>query len=129
MDAVAERSRWSEAGFAMAGLIAAASLLVASFCGIRWALAEVPNTTEMHIVTIRQELSQRTAAQLVRDYEGMEELALDLGLPFKYKESQRRKAAWGRNASIAAGIGGVALLIAVASARSSRRAAAMRKMT
>jgi hypothetical protein len=107
--------------FAIAGVAATASLLVASYCGIRWALTEVPATTEQHIATVREELSRRTAAELVREYEDMENRSIDLGGPFPYKRDAMEKASWGRNASIAATLGSVALVVAIGCALSGRR--------
>ncbi len=107
--------------FGIAGLAATASLLVASYCGIRWALTEVPATTEDHIAEVRKELSERTAAELVREYEDMEQRSIDLGGPFPYKRDAMEKASWGRNASIAATVGSLALLVAIGCALSGRR--------
>jgi hypothetical protein len=116
-----ERSRFSRAGFGIAGLVAAASLLIAGFCGIRWSLADLPASTEEHISRVRQALSEQTAAELIREYEDMEARGLDLGLPFRYKELEMRKAKWGKDASIAASVGVVALLVAIGFASSGRR--------
>ncbi len=115
------RSRLLQAGFGVAGLTAAACLLIAGFCGIRWALTAVPATTEEHIAEVRQHLSERSAAELVREYEDMEKRGIDLGVPFKYKEIAMRKSKWGKDASIAATIGGVALLTAIGLAMAGRR--------
>lgn len=106
----AEGSRLVKVGFGFAGLLATASLLVAAFCGIRWALIEVPSTTEQHVSEARQYLSERTAAELVREFEDMEARNIDLGLPFRYKEIANRRANWGKAAAIS---GGVALLALV----------------
>ncbi len=118
---VAERSLLFQVGYGLAGLVAAASLLIAGFCGIRWAFSEVPATTEQHIANFREELSKRTAAELVREYEDMEKRGIDLGIPFKYKELAMRKAKWGQDASIAASVGVLALLVAIALAMQGRR--------
>lgn len=107
--------------FAAIGLIAAASLLASGFCGIRWALTKVPATTDEHVLIIRDELSKRTAAELIREYEDMERRGLDLGLPFKYKEIAMTKASWGQNAIISGSVGLVSLLVAVGMGRSKRR--------
>lgn len=118
---IAEASPLFQVGYGLAGLIAGASLLIAGFCGIRWALMEAPTTTDQHVATMRQELSERTAAELIREYERMEKQSIDLAIPFKYKELAIRKAEWGRNASIAASVGVVALLVAIALAMRRRR--------
>ena len=118
--APAEGSSLAKGVFAVAGLVAAASLLVAAFCGLRWALVEVPATTDDHVSVIRQELAERSAAELVREYEDMEKRGLDLGVPFKYKEIADLKSAWGRNAIIAGAIGVGSLLLAIFCATSGR---------
>ena len=106
--------------FGIAGIAATVSLLVASYCGIRWALVEVPSTTEDHIATVREELSKRTAAELIREYEDMDNRIIDLEAPFPYKRKAIEKAGWGRNASIAAALGSIALLVAVGCALGGR---------
>lgn len=107
-----EPSRLAQTGFVIAGLVATGALLVATFCGIRWALIEVPATSEDHIATIRERLSERSASELVREYEDMELRGLELGVPFQYKEIADEKAGWGRDASIAGAIGAAALALA-----------------
>lgn len=118
---VAEKSLILRAGFGLAGLVVAASMLIAGYCGIRWAFIKVPATTEEHVATIRKELTTRTAAELVREYEDMEDRGIDLGLPFQYKEIANRRSKWGKDASIAASVGLVALLAAIGLALSGRR--------
>jgi hypothetical protein len=120
-EAVGERNRISQVGFALAGLVATVSLLVAGFCGIRWALTEVSSTTEQHIASERADFGDLTAAELIRVYEDMEDQGLDLGAPYNYQQEALQKRKWGTNASIAASIGGFALLAAVGFALSGRR--------
>jgi len=119
--AAGEPSRLAQAGFVLAGLIATASLLIAGFCGIRWALTDVPRTTEDHVATMRDQLSQFTAAELIREYEDLEKASLELSLPYPYKESEIRRSRWGRNASISGAIGVAAILMAAFFAVSGRR--------
>lgn len=116
-----DRSRWARVGFLIFGLLAAASLLTAGYSAIRWSTSELPATTEEHISTIRLELQTRTAAQLVREYEDMEERGIDLGGPFHYKELSNRRARWARVASVAAGIGTLSLLLAAGIGVAGRR--------
>ncbi|MGI9472321.1 MAG: hypothetical protein ACR2NZ_12340 [Rubripirellula sp.] len=118
---VDEPSRLAQAGFGVAGLVATGALLVAAFCGIRWALIEVPATSDEHIATIRERLSERSASELVREYEDMEKRGLELGVPFRYKEIAVEKAEWGRDASIAGAIGAAALALAFVCAMATRR--------
>jgi hypothetical protein len=105
-----ESSLLRRAGFVCLGLVATASLLVAGFCGIRWGLVEVPSTTEQHIARYRAEYAKLTAAELIREYEDMEKYGLDLTVPYRYKQAELEKKEWGRNASIAAAVGGAAVL-------------------
>ena len=119
-----ETSSGRRAGFVVLGLIATASLIVAAFCGIRWSLIEVEATTETHIAMYRDEYKNLTAAELIREYEQMERDGLDLVRPYGYKRSEQMKRKWGQNASIAAGIGGVAMLGACLLAMSGRTPAA-----
>jgi hypothetical protein len=108
-------------GFAILGLIATASLVVAAFCGIRWSLIEVSSSTEAHIADYREAYRSLTAAQLIREYEQMEGDGFELAGPSPYKVAETNKRVWGRNASIAAAIGGLSLLGAFAIAGSGRR--------
>jgi hypothetical protein len=103
------------------GLIATACLLVAGFCGIRWSLIDVPLNTEQHIATYREQYKGLTAAELIREYEQMEKYGLDLASPYNYKKQERTKRRWGQNASIAAGLGGLAILGAAALAAFGRQ--------
>lgn len=109
------------AGFLVLGLIATGSLLIAGFCGIRWVLIDVPNSTEEHISTLREQYKELSAAQLVREYEQMDEYDLDLSAPFEYKRIEKTKASWGRNASIAGTIGICAIMGAIGLAMTTQR--------
>lgn len=105
-----DRSIARGTGFLVLGLIATASLLIAGFCGIRWVLIDVPTTTEGHIAEVREQYRDLTAAQLIREYEQMERYGIDLVTPYGYKKLQIEKDSWGRNASIAGAVGGLAFL-------------------
>ena len=95
------------AGFLVLGLIATASLLVAGFCGIRWVLIDVPNTTEEHIATYREEYRELSAAELIREYEQMDRYGIELVTPYKYKAiaDQERTAGAEMQASQPASVG------------------------
>jgi hypothetical protein len=105
-----ETSSWRQTGFLVLGLVATASLLIAGFCGIRWSLVDVPFTTEAHIAEVRKTYAEASAAQLIREYEEMEKVNLDLSGPYVYKKAEMTRKKWGQNASIAAAIGGLAIL-------------------
>ena len=109
------------AGFLVLGLIATASLLVAGFCGIRWVLIDVPNTTEEHLTTLRAQYRELSAAELVREYEQMDKYGIDLVMPYNYRKQQIKKDKWGRNASIAGAVGGLSILGAIGLAITVRR--------
>ena len=109
------------AGFLVLGLIATASLLIAGFCGIRWVLIDVPTTAEQHIEQIREQYRGLTAAELIREYEQMDRYSIDIVTPYNYKKLQIEKDGWGRNASIAGGVAGLAFLGAIALTITGRR--------
>ncbi len=112
-----DRSMAPGAGFLVLGLIATASLLVAGFCGIRWVLIDVPNTTQEHIASMREQYRELSAAELIREYEQMDRYGIELVTPYKYKQLQIKKDSWGRNASIAAAVAGLAVLGGVCTRR------------
>ena len=116
-----EANRFARTGFMIAGLVATACLLVSGFCGIRWALTDVPNSTERHVVSMRKDMSEFSAAELIRAYEEMDKTTLELTLPFRYKELEVRRAQWGRNAIVAASLGAAAVLTAIGLASLGRR--------
>ncbi len=107
--------------FLVLGFIGIASLLVAGFCGIRWVLIDVPNTTEEHIAGIAEQYGTLSPAELIREYEQMDRYSIELVTPYLYKQAQMKKDSWGRNASMAAAIGGLAFFGAFALAASGRR--------
>jgi hypothetical protein len=117
----AEISSGHSTGVVVLGLIATASILVAGFCGIRWSLVEVSSSTEEHVESFRQAYQSLTAAELIREYEQMEDGGFELSGPIDYKLAEITRNAWGRNASIAAAVGGLAALGAFVAAGSGRR--------
>lgn len=108
-----EVSTGRQIGFMVLGLVAIASLLAAGFCGIRWALIEVPTTTDEHVAELREAYHTLSAAELIREYESMEKYGLDLGSPYKYKQIENEKKAWGNKATATAIVGGLAVIGAV----------------
>ncbi|MGI9473383.1 MAG: hypothetical protein ACR2NZ_17705 [Rubripirellula sp.] len=97
-------------GFLALAGIALGSLLIAGYCGIRWGLIDVPATTDEHIAMIREQYASVPPAKLIREYEQMDRDGIDLGSPYTYKKIGLEKEGWGRNASIAGGVGFLALL-------------------
>jgi hypothetical protein len=111
----------ARAGFLVSGFVATACLLVASFCGLRWFLLPVPNSTERHIATTREDMKSFTAAELIRAYEEMEKIPIDLVLPYVYKEKEVYRDRWGKNAVYSASAGVMAVAIAAFLATSGRK--------
>lgn len=107
--------------FVTCSLLAVASLLIAGFCGIRWVLIKNVGSTAAHIESIRTEYAKVSAAQLVREFEDMDNLSLELTLPFSYKQIENKKRDWGQSASIAGAVGGIAFVAAVLTAGTRRR--------
>jgi hypothetical protein len=89
-------------GSVVLGLLAVASLVMAGFCGLRWALLDVPMTTEQHLREVRETYADLDAARLIREYEDMEKYSLAIAVPYTYKTEQNIKNGWGRKAVIAA---------------------------
>lgn len=98
------------AGFLLFGLVAVASLLVAGFCGIRWFLIEAPSTAETSLESVREGYATIPAAQLIREFEDMERLTLELTRPYDYKLQQNERRAWGTRASIAGAVAAIAVV-------------------
>lgn len=111
----------ARAGFLLAGFTATACLLVASFCGLRWFLLPVPNSTARHIETTRADMKSFTAAELIRAYEEMEKTPIDLVLPYVYKEKENFRNRWGRNALYSGSAGLMAVAVAVVFATTGRK--------
>jgi hypothetical protein len=105
-----DSSSASRVAFVVVGVIATASLLIAGFCAIRWALIDVPDSTEGHISRLRETYKALTPAELIREYEQMEEYGTEMPMPYEYKRIELEKNKWGRNASIASAVTAVAIL-------------------
>ena len=93
------------------GLVAAAMLLIAAFCTVRWALIEVPMTTEGHIVQVKETYAELSGAELIREWEDMEKYGVALTAPFEYRQIELTKQGWGRDAMISGSIGLAALAV------------------
>ena len=102
----------SSFGFVAAALVATASLLVAGFCTVRWAIVDVPLTTEQHIAEYAEAYRSSSPASLIHEFEDMEKRGLELPARYNYKTLEVNKATWGRNALVAAAIAALAILIA-----------------
>ena len=108
-------------GFLGLALIGVICFLIAGYCGIRWSLIDVPTTTDEHVAMIREQYATAPAAKLIRGYEQMERDGIDLGTPYTYKMRAIEKSGWGKNASITAGVGALAILGAFAIAAVGRK--------
>jgi hypothetical protein len=102
--------------FVVLALLATACLVVASFCGIRWFLIEVPLTTAQHIADAKAAFQDASAAQLIVEYESIEEYGIDIDKPFSYQAIANNKAEWGFNAVVATAVGSLAIVGAAISA-------------
>ena len=118
-----EKAPAAQTGFMFAGLLAVVCFLVASYCGLRWGLLPVPNSTETHLRSTAEDMKSFTAAELIRAYEEMEKEPIDLVLPYQYKEKENIRNRWGMNAVYSGSAGFAALVVAVfiASAGKKRR--------
>lgn len=120
-EAAAETSAGLRAAFVALGLIATASGLIAAFCAVRWALIEVPMTTDRHIAELRSQYEELSAAELVREWEDIEEHGVEMVAPFQYRRLQLTRQRWGRNALIAASLCLLAVLGAAILGAATRR--------
>lgn len=100
-------------GFVATALVATASLLVAGFCTVRWALVDVPMNTTAHIAEYEEAYQTASPAALIREFQEMEERGIELPVPYKYKRLELTKQTWGRNALVA---GAIALVSSIAAA-------------
>ena len=76
-------------------LLATASLLVAGFCTIRWALVDASMNTAGHIAEYERAYETASPAALIREFEEMEERGIELPVPYNYKRMELTKQAGG----------------------------------
>ena len=105
--------------FLLLGLVAVGALLVAGYCGVRWAMIDVEATTASHVAEIEERYQESDPSVLIREFEDMEKYSLDLIAPFSYQKKSNEKWSWALNAGVA---GAIALVcgsggLAVASRR------------
>jgi hypothetical protein len=103
-------SSGQQIGAAILGMIALVGILIGGYTAIRWFLIETPTTTQEHIDELTVAYNEANAAVLIREFENMEEMGLDLTAKYKYKTIALEKARWGWTALIS---GGLALIAAV----------------
>ncbi len=108
-------------GFVIFGGLATLCLLIAAFCGIRWALITVPSNTELHIDQMRQAYKEAQSAQLIREWEDMEKYGVDIVSAYNYQKIANEKRRWGTDAAVAGSIAGLCILAAWGFARSGRQ--------
>ena len=119
--AIATGSAGTNTGFVIFGLIATISLLIASFCGIRWALVKVPTNTTEHVNQLREAYKVAAPAELIREWESMEKYGVDIVSSYSYQKLADEKRTWGNNTVIAGAVGGLSILAAWGLARTGRR--------
>lgn len=100
------------AAFALLMSIAAIAIVGASYCMVRFAAIDVPATTEDHIAEIEEVYAQLPAAQLVREWQDMENFSPQLANPYVYQVIANERSAWLRNALIGLTIAAAAGVIA-----------------
>lgn len=110
--------------FGTLGAIALVGLLISGFCWVRWASVEVPITTEGHIDQLQEMYADLTAAELIREYQDIDQFGVDLAAPMTYRVAEMTKNRWKRNALASGGVSAVAILAAAALVLASRRRAA-----
>jgi len=105
--------------FVAFGVLGIASLLVAAYCGVRWALIDVPYTTDSHLAEVATLYLESPPAQLIREYEQMEELGIDMAMPLRYQVTADTRREWGLNASVAGlvGLAAVGTLVVLGASR------------
>ena len=97
--------------------LAALTILAASFCAVRWATIEVPATTDSHIAEVREAYPRASPAQLVREYEQINQYGIELPRPYGYHDAEVRSSRWRMGAIILGGVGLTSLAAAVVAGR------------
>ena len=92
------------------GFVFTGSLLIAGYCGLRWALTEVALTTEEHLAEYEQSYGEVAPALLIREYETMEQYGLELPGPANYIKQATIRRQWGTSAAIAAAVSTLCLI-------------------
>lgn len=87
--------------FAALSAIALAALLMAGYTGIRWAMIDASENTEIFLEQMDEEYKRIDAAVLIREFEDMEKFSLDLISPYKFHEVVLEKRRWGWNTVLA----------------------------
>ena len=98
-------SMGSRMGFVVCALLAVASLLTAGFSAIRYLSVDVAHTTESHAVEMRDAYMTMQPAELIREWEQMEEYGIAATAPMTYRiegETKRRIGMTALAATIAA---------------------------
>jgi hypothetical protein len=98
--------------FASLLAIAAFAAAIAAFCLIRYATIETPYTSQEHIAEIDQMYPELPPAQLVREWQQIEQFHPDISGPHRYKIVANEKASWLRQGLIALTVAAIAALIA-----------------
>lgn len=99
--------------FAALGAISLACFLGAAFCGLNWATTEVLVTTDSHVADVRETYQQLSSARLIREYEDITELGVEVTHPYPYRVTQLNKQAWANKALAFAAAGIVAAIASV----------------
>lgn len=113
----------SRIGYSVLGLIGFVLLIAAAYGGVRWALLEVPATTEQHIAELRETYENAAVGQLIREWEEIESYDVSANVPFPYRITELRKQELGRSAATMAVAGLLSILAAIGCLLWGRRSA------
>lgn len=95
------------AAFTALAVVTAVSLLLAGYCGMRWAASEVPVTMQQHLSEIAEAYQHAPPAELIHDWERLETYRPEFAGPYQYQAAADARAAWLHKALFG---GGVAVL-------------------
>lgn len=98
--------------FAALMAVAALAGCVAAFCFVRYAAIKPPMTTAEHIAEVEETYAQLPAAELVREWQQMDQFHPEIATPHRYKLVADEKAGWLQQGLIALSIAIIAALTA-----------------
>lgn len=99
--------------FIALGLVCLLCLLGAAFCGVNWATAEVPMTTQKHLDLLKEDYAQVSSAQMIREFEDVTEFGVDIQNPLYYRTLELKREAWKSKTIAFASVAAAASVLAV----------------
>lgn len=106
--------------FVTLGLVCLLSLLGAAFCGVNWATAEVPMTTQKHLDLLEENYAQASSAQMIREFEDITEFGVDIQNPMYYRTLELKQEAWKSKTVAFASVAAAAFVLALVIGRRRR---------